>query len=324
MSEKNTENQNPVSDMENTENQPAENSTQPENDFPQNEIPKHYANPYTGAQGYYQNGSGYNPQPSYGQFYDNNGQNYQNQPYNNNYGQNYQNQPYNNNYGQDYQNQPYNNNYGQDYQNQSYNNNYGQDYQNQSYGYNYGPDYQQGYNGQQSYGYYGQQPYGNQQTLWQQPVTHGQVNSVFFYILMVITPLSYIVSFVISKNLLNSLDFSAFMADGLNYASMFMQLSDTPVSASLSTVNSLLSIGILVMSILDIIQVHKQNYPITGLILFTIFLKPGYFLWRAHVLKQPMKNAVLYTVFLAALYIGYFFWCMSYAMNLVAGMAGSM
>lgn len=220
-------------------------------------------------------------------------QNYQN-PYLNGQGpQNYQN-PYLN--GQGY------NNYQQPYQNQQGYGGYQQPYQNQQ---GYG-GYQQPYQNQQGYGGY-QQPYWNQPPVLQRPA----VTDTFLYILMALTPLSFLVAFLIVKDVFAVMDYESIMNG--TYTQLVLSTQNT----ALSGLSSLLSIAIIVFSILDIVQVNKQNYPILGLILFTIFCKPGYFLWRAHVLQRPKTQAVLYTVFLVAIYVAYFVWCLSVATNMV-------
>ncbi len=258
--------------------------------------------PYQQPYGNYQ--QNYNGQP-----YDNYGQNYNNQPYGN-YQQNYNGQPYGN-YQQGYSGQPYDN-YGQNYNNQSYHN-YGQNYNGQS------GNYQQNYNNQQAYGYYGNQPYANPQNQYQQQaVLHGPVTNVFYYILMALTLLSFILTFIMAKYMLSAIDFEAFANGNSSYSSIIAETSALSVSGGLSLFNSFLSIAILVISIVDIVQVHKQNYPIMGLVLFTIFFKPGYFIWRAYVLKQPKLIPVLYTALLVLLYVAYFMWCFFYTFSMVS------
>ena len=63
-----------------------------------------------------------------------------------------------------------------------------------------------------------------------------------------------------------------------------------------SGISSLLSLATLIFFIVDIVMVHKGNYKITGLILFAIFLKAGYFIWRAHILGRKKVVPIIYTV----------------------------
>lgn len=291
---------------------------------------------YDNGQYYTQNPDGNNGQQYYGQQPD-----YSNgQPY---YGQNpgYNNEQYNN-YGH-YNGQQY---YGQQpgYNNGQYNN-YGQYGEQQYYGQQ--PNYNNGqYNGQQ---YYSQQPgynngqynnygqYGGQQYYGQPPYyTNPQaaftpaepvlepVTNIFYYILMGLTAVSLLATLFMSKSLIASM-FSAGNIDSMPtgdfasiYSAMMNQVTtNVPGYNAYSVLNSLLSFAILAVSIVDIVLVHKKGYRIVGLILFTIFCKPGYFLWRAYVVKQKKTVPILFTVGYVLLYIVYFIWCFSYMMNLI-------
>lgn len=257
---------------------------------------------------YAQNG-GYDSQ-QYNGYAQNNG--YNNQQYNG-YAQNggYNNQPYNN-YGpiSGYDNQQYNN-YGQGngYNNQPYNN-YGQGYNN-PYGYNNQP--------------YSQQPYANPQGAYNRPMPALEpVTNVFYYILMALTAVTTIISILAAKGLITNM-FSAIDLDAAAgtdfatmYSSMLYSFTNAPGYSAYATLNSLLGFAILAVSIIDIVQVHKKGYPILGLILFTILCKPGYFIWRAYVLKQKKTIPVLFTVSYVVLYIIYFFWAFSYMLSLMA------
>ena len=298
-----------------------------------------YNNPQyqTGQQDYnnpqYQNDqSGYGTDTGYNnQQYNGSGQNndFGSQQYNN-YTQNagYNNQQYNN-YAQNngYDSQQYNN-YGQGngYNNQPYNNygptggynNYGQGggYNNHPY-HNYGP----GYNN--SYGY-NNQPYANPQGAYNRSMPAPEpVTNIFYYILMALTAAATIINIFAAKGLITNM-FSAIdleTAAGTDFATMYSSMlysfTNAPGYSAYAALNSLFSFAILAVSIIDIVQVHKKGYPILGLILFTIFCKPGYFIWRAYVLKQKKTVPVLFTVSYVLLYIIYFLWSFFYMISLM-------
>lgn len=287
--------------------------------------------------GYTQNGS-YDNQPYNG--YTQNGD-YDNQPYSG-YAQNgnYGNQPYSG-YAQNgnYNNQPYGG-YAQNggYDDQQYNacgsdagynngqyNNYGQNtaYNNGQYNaYGQNTGYGQPYG---SYNQpYGQNPYANPQAAYNraEPVRE-PVTNIFYYMLMAFTAASTIISIIAAKGLINNM-FSSIDLDAMAgtdfasiYSSMMYSFSTMPGYSAYAAFNSLLRFAILTVSIVDIVLVHKKGYPILGLILFTILCKPGYFIWRAYVLKQKKAIPVLFTVGYVLLYIGYFIWCFSYMLNMV-------
>lgn len=280
------------------------------------------------------NGQYYDPNQNIpnGQQYSGQYQNYgQNAPYNYGQNQNYgQNDPYNYGQNQNYgQNGPYN--YGQ-------NQNYGQ-YQNyeQNGPYSYGQNQNYGQNGPYNYGQnqnygqyqnYGQQPFVNPQAAYQQaaPVQE-TVSNVFYYILMTLTAVSALITIIFSMSLINA----TFSADNLdvilsqNFYNVYSSLMDTySASAGASVIYTLLTyalgFSILAFSIIDIVTVHKKGYPILGLILFTIFLKPGYFIWRAHVVKQKKTLPVVFTICYILAHVFYFFWCFTLVMRLMSGM----
>ena len=264
----------------------------------------------------------------------NNGQyqNYaQNANYNNKQYQNYtQNTDYNNGQYQNYtQNTAYNNGQFQNYgQNTGYNNGQFQNYgQNTAYNYNSG----QQYNYSQNTGYgngsyynpnYGQPPYANPQAPWQQAAfVREPVSNVFYYILMALTAVSTVVSIIFAMKLLNdtmsSLNFNSVAGqDFLSiYSAMMADITASAPSVLYTLFTYMARFAILALSITDIVIVHKKGYPIVGLILFTIFCKPGYFLWRAYTVKQKKLIPVLFTVFYVLAYVVYFIWCFSLGMN---------
>ncbi len=253
-----------------------------------------------------------NGQPYYGQYDNyNNGQYYNGQPYCD------PNASYNN--GQPYYGQYPNYNNGQPYYGQYDNYNSGQPYYGQNPGYNNGQPY---YN--QPYGYYGQQPYANPQAAWQQTRPAPEpVSNIFYYIMMALFALSAIISIFAASNLItttfSSMDFDS--VAGQDYLSLYSYMMDSftgiPGYSVYSTLSSLLGLAVLVFAIIDIVHVHKKGYPILGMILFTIFCKPGYFIWRAYVVKQKKLLPVLYTVAYVLIYIIYFFWCFSFMMSLI-------
>ncbi len=325
---------------------------------PRNNDPNYNSGQNYGGQQYYNGGqnAGYDNQqyygpdngsnngqyygPNNGQYYNqnnscNNGQYYnQNSSYNNGqyYGQNngcsngqYYNQNNNYNSGQ-YYNQ--NNNYSNG---QYYNQNNGQ-YYNQNNGQYYGQN--NGYNNGQYYGqnsnynngqYYGGQQYANPQTAYSPAEPAGEpVTNTFCYILMALTAISAIIGIIAAKgiitNMFASVDFNAIAGDDFasTYSSMMNSFANAPGYSAYSVLNSLLGFAIIVISIIDIVHVHKKGYPILGMILFTIFCKPGYFIWRAYVLKQKKTVPVLYTVAYVLLYIIYFFWSFYFMLSLIS------
>ncbi len=266
---------------------------------------------------------------NYGQNADYNNGQYQNYAqsagYNNGQYQNYaQNTDYNNGQYQNYaQNTDYNNGQYQNYaQNTGYNNGQYQNYgQNTAYNYNYSQNTGYG-NGSYYNPNYGQPPYANPQAPWQQAAfVREPVSNVFYYILMALTAVSTVVSIIFAMKLLNdtmsSLNFNSVAGqDFLSiYSAMMADITASAPSVLYTLFTYMARFAILALSITDIVIVHKKGYPIVGLILFTIFCKPGYFLWRAYTVKQKKLIPVLFTVFYVLAYVVYFIWCFSLGMN---------
>ncbi len=324
MSEMNNNNQNAESGPE------IQNS---ENNMVQNENNQQY---YGYPQ--YNNDQQYNGYPQY----DNNQQGYPNQPYAN--GQQNYNNPYYTDGQQNYNGQQYYNNGQQNYNNQQYYNNgqntayNDQQYYGQNTGYNNQPYYGQntaynnqqyygqnaGYNNQQYYGY-GQQPYANPQAAFRpaEPVRE-PVTNTFCYLLMALTAISAIIGIIAAKglitNMFSSIDFNSIAGEDFAsvYSSMMYSFANAPGYSAYSVLSSLLGFAGIIVAIIDIVHVHKNGYPILGLILFTIFCRPAYFIWRAYVLKQKKTIPVLYLVGYIVLYLVYFFWSFFFMLSIMA------
>ncbi len=158
--------------------------------------------------------------------------------------------------------------------------------------------------GNQPTGGYGSQPYGpgygnpyaGRQNPYGQP-WHGQVKDVFCYILLAVMVLRQVIGIATSWIMFDVIeDYESLMNGTYVY-----QLMNDNMYSVLSNISSLLFIAYIVFVILDIVFVSKANYKVTGLILFAIFLTPGYYIWRTHVLGRKKTLAILFTVLLSIL-----------------------
>ncbi len=201
---------------------------------------------------------------------------------------------------------------------------YGEESANQS---NYGN--QPNYGGQPNYGnqpnYGGQPNYGNQPNYGGQPnygeqrypyaygaggqMMPANVNNIFCYILLAVMPLHKIVIILSNYFSFKSLDLNSVMAGDVSSAV-------NPAVSVLSVFNYVFWILYIVFLILDIVQINKAQYKITGLVLFGIFLKQGYYVWRAHVLREKMTFPIVYTVCFVLLTVANY----AYSMYLSFGM----
>ena len=202
------------------------------------------------------------------------------------------------------------NNGQQTYGDQQYNNGQ-QTYSNQQYN-----------NGQQTYGnqqYNGEkQMYGNpqyNQNNWAPQEQHGPVSDIFCYLLLIVMPLREIISMVGTTSVFQVMNYDNIM-DGSYIAMMYN--SGSYVAFTLA--NYILLAAYIIFVVIDIVKINKQNYKILGLILFAIFLKPGYYVWRAHLLKRKMAFPIVYTVLYALLIIAEIGFIMIQAFSLVMNM----
>lgn len=163
---------------------------------------------------------------------------------------------------------------------------------------------------------YGQpnQPYGYQ--------PYGQVKDLFCNILLVIMPLRMLLSIitnVMTFGLMGNADYYDLMDP--NY---LMSITASPGYTALSLLSNLLFIAYIVFVILDIVQINKARYKITGLVLFAIFLNYGYYIWRAYVLKRAKTFPVVYTVCYALLAVVNVIITVVYTMNMSLSMMNTM
>lgn len=192
--------------------------------------------------------------------------------------------------------------------------------QQQTYGNGGAYGQQQGYGNQQTYGtsgVYGNRQYDNPPVYYNNggfgmPQTHGPVSDVFCYILLVLMPLRQILTMIFSSEVFDSVNLSYSIL--LNDTYMTDMVTSSYVGLTL--LNYVLSIAFIVFIVLDIVKIYKQHYKITGLVLFALFLQPGYYIWRAHILGRKKTFPVIYTVCYSLLVLSSF----AYAMYLVLDM----
>lgn len=133
---------------------------------------------------------------------------------------------------------------------------------------------------------------------YEEPKT--EVKQAVGYILMVLVAVSSVVGLV--YNSLLSRVYS--MGDTLEeIVDVTITVSQEPVMVLLSTITDILFWAIVVCIIIDIIQLRKAGKNITGAILFAIFLRPAYFIWRAHLLAQKKLVPIIYAIAVYLIFI---------------------
>ena len=120
-----------------------------------------------------------------------------------------------------------------------------------------------------------------------------EVNKIFARVLMVLILLTQVLGIVF--NTLTTRAYS--MGDTLKeVVDAIMLISQEPLMMILSMISEVLFWGTAAFFVLDIIQLRNAGKKIRGAILFAIFLRPAYFIWRAHLLEEKKVIPISYAV----------------------------
>lgn len=160
--------------------------------------------------------------------------------------------------------------------------------QEQQNGYRYWEGGQNPY--QQNQNYYNQTQYNTYST-YQEPKP--EVKNTYAYILMALVGATGIISAIINVLLSEAYSMGNTIEEVMD--AIFVIVEQPGISV-LSSINSFLNWTIIALLVIDIIQLHKAGKKITGAILFAIFLRPAYFIWRAHLLGQKKVGAIIFTI----------------------------
>lgn len=120
-----------------------------------------------------------------------------------------------------------------------------------------------------------------------------QIKQTIAYILMALVAVSGIVDFIYNALLSRVYSMGDTMEEIIDATLSFSQ---EPVMLALSTIKDIFFWAIIVCLVLDIVKLRKAGKKITGAILFAIFLRPAYFIWRAHLLGQKKLLPIIYAV----------------------------
>lgn len=153
--------------------------------------------------------------------------------------------------------------------------------------------------GQPFYGYGNQQP------------AHGPVKDIFCYFVLVLLPLRNILGFFSVNMMFDHMTYHSMMSRGY-----MVRVLEGPYQL-LSLLSTALMIAYVIFVAFDISQIYKQNYKITGLILFAIFLTPGYYIWRAYILGRKKTVPIIYTIFISLMLFVYFAFIMYTVFSMV-------
>lgn len=120
-----------------------------------------------------------------------------------------------------------------------------------------------------------------------------EVKKIFARVLMVVILLTQVLGIVF--NTIASRVYS--MGDTVEeIIDALMLITQEPSMVVLSVIGDVLFWMTVAFMILDIIQLRNAGKKITGAILFAIFLRPAYFIWRAHLLGEKKVIPIIYAV----------------------------
>jgi len=113
------------------------------------------------------------------------------------------------------------------------------------------------------------------------------------YVLMALVVISTAISFAVNTFLSQAYSMGNTLEEVIDAT---LALSEHPTVLVLSTISDLIFWATVAFVVIDIMQLHKAGKKIGGAIAFAIFLRPAYFIWRAHLLGQKKVVSIVYAV----------------------------
>lgn len=156
--------------------------------------------------------------------------------------------------------------------------------------------------GQGATGAYGQDM-NNQSRPWENQAytpyteTKREVKPVLARVLMVLMAVSAIINCIVS---MMTIDLFAELQT-IDPMVVIDVLVESNEFALLSTIGDFIFWVTIVVFVFDIMALRRAEYKTVGAILFAIFLRPAYFIWRAHLLGEKKLAGIIY----AACYYGF-------------------
>jgi len=113
------------------------------------------------------------------------------------------------------------------------------------------------------------------------------------YVLMALVAVATVLAFVVNAFLSQAYSMGNTLEEVIDAT---LALSEHPTVLVLSTISDLIFWATVAFVVIDIMQLHKAGKKIGGAIAFAIFLRPAYFIWRAHLLGQKKVVSIVYAV----------------------------
>ena len=145
-------------------------------------------------------------------------------------------------------------------------------------------------------------PYGqdvnNQSRPWENQAytpyteTKREVKPVLARVLMVLMAVSAIINCIVS---MMTIDLFAELQT-IDPMVVIDVLVESNEFALLSTIGDFIFWVTVVVFVFDIMALRRAEYKTVGAILFAIFLRPAYFIWRAHLLGEKKLAGIIYAI----------------------------
>lgn len=150
--------------------------------------------------------------------------------------------------------------------------------------------YQQMEDRQQTYqNWQNENPY-QQYTVYEVPKQ--EIKDVFAYILMVLVAVNGIINAIVSVMTMQAFE----QVQSLDTMAVLDVLVESSLFNTLSYISDFIAMATITCLVLDIMKISRANYKVKGLILFAVFLRPLYFVWRAKILGRKKTGGIIYAV----------------------------
>ena len=139
-----------------------------------------------------------------------------------------------------------------------------------------------------------------QQTAWQNQSAYTSyeeqkpaVRKTYAMILMILIAISGVIAFI--SNVMAAEAYA--MGDTLEEVmDAILVIASQPEYRVLTTISDTVFFAMVGFFIMDISQIRKAGKKTRGAILFAVFLRPAYFVWRAHLLGEKKTVPIIYMV----------------------------
>ena len=144
---------------------------------------------------------------------------------------------------------------------------------------------------EQAYQDYQQNVWANQNTSGSYVEKEPAVKKKYAIILMILIAISTIIAFATNIMAAEAYEMGNTLEEVMDAILVIASQSEYGI---LITISDTIFFVMIAFFILDILQIKKAGKKTKGAILFAIFLRPAYFVWRAHLLGEKKTIPIIY------------------------------